>query len=455
MSEQTSGFDDGTIRGRRRGGSGMSLRLRTAGWGLPAVCVILIHAGHYIYGGLVASTALALSAMAAAILLGCLVHPGLRQDFGRIKGLTAPAALFAVTLLLALLSLTPYAPGGPSPVWDYLRIREAATSINKTATVIEIIKLLGLACFFGLGALVGVSDDRGRKAFNLFVLASGFFGLWAFFTHTMGLKLTDTPRLEAHFVAANTAGGYFAFVPILALGALIGAFRASPRKDRLYNTLPYAVTVFVTLICLVMTGSRGGSIALAVGLGVFALLQIYVGKLTLSRALIFGSVGFVALAAVLLVAGDLLLSRFAEGAANSDARLQQAAAHFGAFKAAPWMGYGLGTFDAINRSIMTPENVEALWSTRSLHNVYLQWLEEAGFLGTAPMFACIALLILTTARQAARRSRMTSALFALLATDAVVLFHSISDFDLQTWSFAATWAWLLGLQFTLSRGSRN
>lgn len=455
MINQTSGYDLGATREGGRRDSGAILRQRAAGWGLPAASVILIHAGHYIYGGLVASTSLALSAVAAAVLMGCLVHPGLRQDFGRIKGLTAPVALFAMVLLLSLLSLTPYAPGGPAPVWDYLRIREAAVSINKPATVIEIIRLLGLACFFVIGALIGVSDDRGRKAFNLFVLASGLFGLWAFFTHTVGLKLTETPRLEARFMAANTAGGYFAFIPILALGAMIGAFRASPRKDRLYSALPYAVTVFVTLICLVMTGSRGASIALAVGLGVFALLQIYIGKLKLSRAMIFGSLGFIALAAVLLVAGDLLLSRFTEGAANSDARYQQAVAHFGAFNAAPLMGYGLGTFDAINRSIMTAENVEALWSTRALHNVYLQWLEEAGVLGALPMFGCIALIILTTVRQTARRSRMTNALFALLAADVVVLFHSISDFDLQAWSFAAAWAWLLGLQFTLSRGSRG
>lgn len=436
-------------------GRAHSWRQGLQGWSLPAVGVSLIYAGHYFYGGLVASTSLALTAVSAMVLLACLALPRFRQDFGKIRSLEIPAALFIVVLLLAVLSLTPYGPGGPAPVWDYLRIQEASVSINKTSTTIEIIRLLGLGCLFAIGAITGVSDDRGRKAFNLFVLAGGAFALWAFFTHVTGIRLSATPRLEARFMAANTAGGFFSLLGVCCFGAAIGAFRAARPKDRLYDILPFAVSMFVILVCLVMTGSRGGSIAFGVGLFAFALLQIFLGKLKLTWALVIGGVFFVVAVAALLIAGDLLLSRFTEGAANSEARYRQAVAHFEAFNAAPWLGYGLGTFDAINRSIMTSGNFADLWSIRALHNVYLQWLEEAGVLGTLPMFACIGLILWTTLRQSARRSRMTTALFALLAADAVVLFHSISDFDLQAWSFAANWAWLLGLQFSLSHGSRG
>ncbi len=433
----------------------LSWRQGLQGWGLPAAGVSLIYAGHYLYGGLVASTSLALTAVAAVVLLACLAQPRLRQDIGKIRGLELPAALFVVVLFLALLSLTPYGPGGPAPVWDYLRIKEASVSINKTGTTIEIIRLLGLGCFFAIGAITGVSDDRGRKAFNLFVLAGGAFALWAFFTHVTGMRLSTEPRLEARFMAANTAGGFFALLVVCCIGAAIGAFRSSPTKDRLYNILPFVVSAFVALVCLIMSGSRGGSLAFGVGLLTFGLLQVFLGNLKLTRALAIGGTLVIVAIAALLISGDILLSRFAEGAANSGARYRQALAHFEAFNAAPWMGYGLGSFDAVNRSIMTPENVGDLWAIRALHNVYLQWLEEAGVLGALPMFICIGLILWMTLRQTARRSRMTSALFALLAADAIVLFHSASDFDLQAWSFAANWAWLLGLQFTLSRGSRG
>lgn len=425
------------------------------GWGLAAAGVTLVYAGHYLYGGLVASTSLALTAVAAVVLLTCLTLPRLRQDLGKIRGMEMPAALFCVVLLLAVLSLTPYGPGGPAPVWDYLRIKEASVSINKTSTMIEIIRLLGLGCLFAIGAITGVSDDRGRKAFNLFVLVGGAFALWAFFTHVTSMRYGAMPRLEARFMAPNTAGGFFALLAVCCIGAAVGAFRAAPTKDQFYNVTPFAASGFVALVCLMMSGSRGGTVAFGAGLLAFGLLQVFLGKLKLTRALAIG-VGLSILAILgLLVAGDLLLSRFGEGAATSEARYREAVPHFEAFNAAPWMGYGLGTFDAINRSIMTSGNVADLWSIRALHNVYLQWLEEAGVLGALPMFASIGLIIWTTLRQTARRSRMTSALFALLAADAIVLFHSISDFDLQAWSFAANWAWLLGLQFALSRGSRG
>ena len=84
------------------------LRRSLHGWGLPFAGVLLVYAGHYLYGGLVASTSLALTAVAAVVLAGCLAHPRLRQDLGNIQGLTAPAILFAVVLLLGLISLTPW-----------------------------------------------------------------------------------------------------------------------------------------------------------------------------------------------------------------------------------------------------------------------------------------------------------------------------------------------------------
>lgn len=350
---------------------------RLQGWGLPVAGVSLTYAGHYLYGGLVASTSLALTAAVAVVLLASLAAPHLRRDLGRIRSLEAPAALFGVVLFFALLSLTPYAPGGPAPVWDYLHLKDGAASINKPATTIEIVRLLGLACMFAIGAITGTSDDRGRRAFNLFALVGGAFALWAFFTHVTGMRLSTEPRLEARFMVANTAGGFFAVLAVCCIGAAIGAFRAAPTKDRIYSVLPFAVSAFVALVCLIMSGSRGGSIAFGVGILTFGLLQVFLGKLKLTRALAIGGAMTSVVVAALLVSGDLLLNRFAEGAANSDARYRQAVAHFEAFQAAPWMGYGLGSFDAINRSIMTPGNVADLWAIRALHNVYLQWLEEA------------------------------------------------------------------------------
>jgi O-antigen ligase len=90
---------------------------------------------------------------------------------------------------------------------------------------------------------------------------------------------------------------------------------------------------------------------------------------------------------------------------------------------------------------------------RSILNVYLEWLENAGVVGAAPMFLCIGWLILATFRRTLRRSRMVRALAGLIAVDAVFLIHGATDFGLEVTSIAALWSWLLGLQFSLAQGS--
>ena len=74
-------------------------------------------------------------------------------------------------------------------------------------------------------------------------------------------------------------------------------------------------------------------------------------------------------------------------------------------------------------------------------------------LGAGPIFLAIGLALATAFRRTLNRTRMTSLLFAAFAAHIVILVHGISDFDLQTYSFAMMWAYLLGLTFSLSQGS--
>jgi O-antigen ligase len=213
------------------------------------------------------------------------------------------------------------------------------------------------------------------------------------------------------------------------------------------------VALAIALICLLMTGSRGGAISAAAGFGAYILLLIFAGRIRFTRALVYSVLAGVFVVAAILVAGDLLINRALEGSANAEARAHMGEIHWQAFLAAPWMGYGLGTFDAINRSVMTATSFTDLWSIRAVHNVYLQWLEEAGVLGAVPIFLAIGLALATAFRRTLNRTRMTSLLFAVFAAHIVILVHGISDFDLQTYSFAMMWAYLLGLTFSLSQGS--
>ena len=424
------------------------------GLGLAVLSSALIYGAHLNYAGLTYQSSLFLSLAACLVLLGVLVLPARRAELNSMRGALWPGLCFLFVIAAALLSLTPYGPGGPAPVWSYIGIWPGSVSINRTATIIEIIKLIGLGAIFALGSVMGANDARARTVLNTFVLAGGLFGLWAIIAHASGGNGHSTNRLEANFLAPNTAGGFFGLLATVAVGALVTTYRASS-NDRLSRLAPFGATLAVALIALLMSGSRGGAIATIVAFGAYLLFQIFAGKVKVGRALVLSGIGGAVALIVVLIGGEVMINRALEGGATADSRAHMGELHFQAFQAAPLMGYGLGTFEAINRSIMDAQSFADLWNIRATHNVYIQWLEEAGLIGALPMFACIALLLLTTYRRTLARSRMTSYLFALLAADALVLFHGISDFDLQTYSFALNWAFLIGLQYRLSQGSRG
>jgi len=423
------------------------------GW-IAIAGVALLYAAHWFYGALISDTAMAMNIAAAVMLTGILASPRLRDDVLRLKGLAAPAVCLALVVLVALWTLTPWTPGGPHPVWSYVGIRPGASTIDKSATTMEILKLLGLACVFVVGAATGARDDRARYAVRLTIWAGVAFGLWAFLGSASGaIYQTQGRRLEAHFLNPNTAGTVFAVLLMLAMAELVRSARGAAAGSRLTRLLPMSLACLTFAVCLLDSASRGAMLALLGAAVVYVALQLLTGNMKASRALGGALVGLGALAAVVSIAGEQLMDRLFESHEASVLRGDIWRVHWKAFLDSPLFGYGLGTAETVNKSLLSLSNVEVLRSIRAILNVYLQWIEEAGVVGAAPMFLCIALLIALTFRGMLRRSRMRGLLASLLAVDALVLIHGGTDFGLEVPSVAAMWAWLLGIQFALAQGS--
>jgi O-antigen ligase len=348
---------------------------------------------------------------------------------------------------VAIWTLTPWTPGGPHPVWAYVGMRPGASTIDKSATTIEIIKLLGLGCLFLVGAATGARDDRARYAIQLTLAVGVIFGLWAFFTTILDSYYLGR-RLEAHFLNANTAGTVFAVLLLLAVAELARSLKGGSLTRRF--VLGSACLTFV--ICLFDTQSRSAVIAFLAGSFVFVALQLLTGRMRLGGAAAAVLAGIIGLTGVLVVAGDQLIERLLRSQQDALIRSEVWKIHWQAFLASPLLGYGLGTAETVSKIQMTASNYDATWNIRAILNVYLQWLEEGGLLGALPMFLCIAALVGMTARGMFRRTRMTTLLAGLLAIDAVVLVHGATDFALEVPSVAGFWAWLLGFQFSLSQG---
>ncbi len=411
----------------------------------------LIYAGHLLYGGIVSDVALSLYLVAALLVGGSLIVPGLRTDLVRLKGLGVAGLLFSLVLAAGVLSLTPYGPGGAHPVWSYVD-QPGAASIDRSTTIVELIKLLGLGCVFLLGAAAGGRDERARFAVQLMVVAGAIFGLWAIVAAATGaIYQTQGHRLEAHFLYPNTAGNVFAALFVLAVASLARALKSGGRRSPEAYVL--GLCTLILAVALLHTVSRGGTAGALLALVIFFVLQLATGQVRASRILIGGFAGLALLLTMVLTVGDGMIARFAQAEAAATTRYMIWQAHWETFLRSPMLGYGLGNFEPINRSLLNASNFEALaWLRNPLH-LYLQWLVEGGLLMAVPMFLCVAWLIWVTLRGLFRRSRMTTILAGLIALDATFIAQGFTDSALHTPSVAAFWAWALGLQVALAQGS--
>jgi O-antigen ligase len=450
-------------------GGGVSIRSeerpRTAWWTprwwaqdarwLALAAVALIFFGHVLYGAMLPKTALTLALSASVLLLGALANAQVRRELGRTRDLALPGALFALVGVVVLVSLTPFAPGGPHPVWAYADAGAGAATLDKSQTLLEFIKLMGLGVVFLLGLAVGSADSRARAAVQVVLAAGAALALWSFVDWARGdlSQGIGRIRLGAPFQAANTAATLFGALLLLALGTGASALRSARPRERLGAAAPYAGASLLFLFCLLATASRGGLAATAAAILAFVGLQAFAGRAKWTRAALLTLAGLTVLGTAIFLGGDLLVERFLSDDLDRNGRGQLFAAHWSAFKGAPWMGYGLGSFDTVNRLILDTTNLKDLWSARAAHSVYLTWLEQAGIVGAAPMFMSIAVTIWLTVRATLRRSRLTSVLYGLIAVNVVFLVHGAADFALETYSMAAFWSLLLGLQFAASQGS--
>ena len=452
----------------RDGGAAKSSKPRTPDLSL-AVSVGVLLAGHLMFGANRSDVALELTLIYAVGFL-CLRY---LTDWGRKAasgwtGLTAPAVLFALVLLGAAQAMTPMAVGGPNPMWKFVPSAPAAAVLDRSAVIVEMLKLGGLACLFCTGALIGQEAERGRRFLHFFLIGSAIYVVWAFVSHladpttVLGVaKIFHRDRLTASFLSANTAATLLGFLGILVAGLLVERTRDAARKGaRMENMVgpiaPTLIILLMILISVVLTASRAGLVATFVGLVAFGLWELFSQpwrRLSFKTWAALGA-GLIVIVA-LVFASNLLMGRMVDLNADAAIRKELFDSHWRAFLASPLSGYGLGNFYAVNRLIENSTNYGELSYVRALHNVYIQWLEEGGIIAAFPMFACIAWILVSTALGAHRRQRMTVWMRALVCASLVILIHGATDYGLQVPSIAAMWACLLGLGFGLANAPRG
>ncbi|HWU15048.1 MAG TPA: O-antigen ligase family protein [Caulobacter sp.] len=397
------------------------------------------------------------SLVLALALCAALTSRRARREMADIKSTWLLLGLFAAVLLTAVWTLYAPASQASGPVWRMVEERGAVT-VNRSATWLEMIKLGGLACAFALGCLHGARENRARSTIEWLVLFGGVYAALAIGVFLTGFQVRG--RLSGGFLSANSGATVFGLLIVITTAFLVRQLRRTARvtpQDRLRKLAVPAGSLLLMTICLVLTASRMGLVA--TGFSVCSLLVWDFGANRKLRISLRGRDMALAAAAVVMVvcASIPLWSRIDDLDSDASVRGLIFSTHWAAFGASPFFGHGLGSFNDINSQALTTENYSVLWSIRAAHNVYIQWLEEAGLVGALPMFALLLATMLISALQVRRMKSGHTLARGLVAANLVVLIHGTSDYALQVPSIAAFWAFLLGLQlaFGQSRASAS
>jgi O-antigen ligase len=396
---------------------------------------------------LFAGSALSIEAALVAIIR---VRNGLRLP---LWPLAIPAALYIVVLGVALWSLTPYGPDGAHPIWSYIHAMPAIT-LDRSTVFVGLIKLGGLCAAFAAGLLYCSNPLNARFLLRTFVYTMTAYAAWALVMRSnaqFGLGYFSSfqgQRLSGSFQSANIAGTWFGMGFVLALCNFFERLR-TPRQKAGDHMISVARDFIATLLigtCLMLTVSRGAVAATLIASAVLITLELFAKDWrAASRQRFLVSILGVLTFIILAWSADLLIGRYATSVEDWGGQRQIIfETHWAAFTSSPWFGYGLGTFNEVNKLQETALNYSTLWNVRAAHNVYLQWLEQIGVVGAVPMFGCIGFLIALIFAASFRHRRLTSWLRGCTAVSILILIHGWSDFSLEIPALALTWAFLFG-----------
>ena len=384
-----------------------------------------------------------------------------RGSFSRFNWRLPLLVVFGILLLTSWM-LIQALPGTPGflhhPIWREMGI-EGAISANPSQTFATLTWCIALLIFVP-AVRIGLDARHSLFALNLMLftaVAVASFGLIneTYDLGTIGLlpKSAYSGWLTGTFVNRNTAATFLALNLTIATTLLTRevfnhSTDESPSGLKLLEGLIslkalYLAFCAILLAALILTGSRGGTIAAFLG-SLSALTMQYAKRPNRRRAL----VPVLSLVGAGILACCLVASAFYVRAGESDTSMAvRVDLYREAIKAVtdrPLLGHGAGTYSSIEplyHSAGTPS--ELAWS-----NAHSTILEAFACLGIpATLFALIIVVYALGSLAKAWRSGSpdTICTVSCLASAIAIAVHALVDFSLEIQAIALYSACLLGL----------
>lgn len=408
---------------------------------LGRATLAVVFAGFLIGGAVSTPEALVMTGLSALLALAAWSGVGGSVPLRRLAW---PAAAFLIVLCVSFATVIPLSVP-PVRVGLYGAVGGHSLSIAPVATLVEIAKLLGLACAFLCGVYASPGSRVGMKVLDAFIAGMVAWTGWSLILY---LLAGGQARLGAPFLSPNTAATVLGVGVVITMGRILNVKIVGLAASGRWTLALMGGAWFLMIFALVLTQSRSGLAVVTL-----SLLGLYASwpRQTEQRArgrLWLGFAAVSVLAYVLLEVGHGVMGRLGGIAGAAADRAAIFGIYGAAFKDAPLFGGGLGTGSLVTKLGVTPQTYEALWNIQSAHNWALQWLSEGGLAGGLPMGAAIGACLFMAVR--GLNARSAPVLLPLLFADLVILLHGMTDFALQIPAVALCWSFLLGVQVAIA-----
>jgi O-antigen ligase len=402
---------------------------------------------------------------------------------GQIK---LPAALFTAVALWILIQNATWTPDWlHQPIWQMTadalgRPVEGSISVDRELTSLALLRLVIAASVFWLA--LQLCRDAARANFLLLSIAViigiyaayGLIATWLIPGRVLWFKnpyLQIWPRgvVTSTFVNPDSFSAYAGTGFVLFCGLILRSYRdevaAAGGSIRFKVAFIIEVTgrkglvlfagAGMTLIALLLTASRGGIASTAFGFCVLGALTFRRRKqrFALGGVVIIIAVGALLVGAIFLIFGDLVLGKISQLGFRDQGRIGLYAITLRSILAAPWLGYGYGTFVDVF-PMFRDQSISTFAQWTAAHDTYLEVFQGLGLIFGPMLVTTVAVLVLRCVKGAATRQVNETAPCVAAAAACLLGAHALVDFTLQLQAIAITFMALLGAGVAQSESSR-
>ncbi|MCC6736286.1 MAG: O-antigen ligase family protein [Bauldia sp.] len=379
------------------------------------------------------------------------------------RTVVALLAMTAVPLVWMIIQALAFVPSFlQAPSWSDLSVPDlawsGAISVNPGATLSAASNFVTVALTGIIAARIAMSSRQTLVLLNVVVASAALVAGWGLAARYMGwssviLGPPEEPGvLTSFFINRNTTATYLSLGVVATLALVMGRLEQS-RSPNFVAALadfprrvgPYLIVLAMIGLALLLTGSRAGIAAGA--LGALAVLILGFRRAAAEShwvvALLLVGGGIVML--LFGTGGQGVLERLSVEGAVDSTRWQLYADTISAIADRPFLGFGAGTFYDFFPAYHSQELGISPSVWLESHNT---WLQSAAELGLPVFLFVVGSLLFLVGRftvKAFRREEPMPGAVAGLGAAVVVGFHALFDFSLQVQSVAMLFATLIGI----------